>query len=288
MKATIEFLNELVDRFTKSVKANRETPGRRGSVIHLGPAEASDVFVVGDLHGNRGNFNRAVKFADLDTHPKRHLVLQEVVHGGPTYPGGGCMSHMLLEDVAALKVRYPDRVHFLLSNHELSECMKTSLSKGGRSQNHEFAIGLENAYGPAAATIAEHYRQFILSCPLGIRLQSGVFISHTLPDKGAARTFDPKVLTRDLTNEDLLEGGSAHGMVWGREHGSEFVGKFAKLLKVSVFVHGHEPTPAGFQIPNEYQIILDASGPACWCVVLPLDKPASLEDVKNSMKQLSS
>lgn len=286
MRVTIDFLHELDDRFKAATKANRKTPGRRGSVVHIGPDEADEVFIIGDLHGNRANFNKTIKFADLTNNPRRHLVLQEVIHGGPAYEGGGCMSHMLLEDVAKLKMQFPDRVHFLLSNHELSECMKVSLNKGGISQNHAFAVGLDYNYGPAAERIANLYKDFILSCPLALRLKNGVFISHTLPDKPSLKKFDPKVLTRELSNEDVLIGGSAHAMVWGREHDNEFVGKFAKLFKSNIFIHGHEPTPLGHQSPNEYQIILDASGPECWCVILPIDHPLTLAEVKEGMKKL--
>ena len=286
MRVTIDFLHELDDRFKAAIKANRKTKGRRGSVVHLGPEEADEVFIIGDLHGNRANFNKTVKFADLTNHPRRHLVLQEVIHGGPAYEGGGCMSHMLLEDVAKLKMQFPDRVHFLLSNHELSECMKVSLNKGGISQNHSFAVGLDYNYGPAAERIASLYKDFILSSPLAVRLRNGVFISHTLPDKPSLKTFDPKVFARELSSDDLLMGGSAYAMVWGREHDNEFVGKFAKLLKSNIFIHGHEPTPVGYQVPNEYQIILDASGLECWCVIVPTHKPLTLVEVKEGMKKL--
>jgi hypothetical protein len=285
MKVTIEFLHELDERFAAATRANRQTAGRTGSIVQLGVDEADDVWVFGDLHGNRANFNKIIRFVALDEHPRRHLVLQEVVHGGPTYEGGGCMSHMLLEDVAKLKVKYPDRVHFLLSNHELSECTQTSLAKGGISQNQMFASGLETAYGPAAGRIAELYKSFILSLPLAVRLKNGIFISHTLPDKSSAKSFDPKVITRALTTTDILMGGSAHAMVWGREHDNDFVGKFAKLFKSTFFVHGHEPTPAGFQTPNDYQIILDASGKECWGVFLsPRGEPSMAETLRQMVK----
>ncbi len=286
MKVTIEFLHELDDRFAAATKANRQTKGRTGSIVQLGPEEADELMIFGDLHGNRVNFNKIVRYASLDENPRRHLVLQEVVHGGPTYEGGGCMSHMLLEDVAKLKVKYPDRVHFLLSNHELSECTKTSLNKGGISQNQMFASGIETAYGPAAGRIAELYKAFILSLPLAVRLKNGIFISHTLPDKQSVKTFDPKVITRELTAGDVIIGGSAHAMVWGREHDNEFVSKFAKLFKSTLLIHGHEPTPAGFQTPNDYQIILDASGKECWGVTVTTRETPSLADTVKRMVKL--
>ena len=105
MAVSIEFLHELVDRFEAAAKANRTTNGRRGSVVHLSEENADSVVLAGDLHGNRENYNKILKAARLDKFPKRHLVLQEVVHGGGQYPNGGCMSHMLLEDVAKLELQ---------------------------------------------------------------------------------------------------------------------------------------------------------------------------------------
>ncbi len=65
----------------------RATPGRRGAVIHLDNAD--DVLVAGDLHGNITTFKQILIMADLARHPKRHLVLQELVHGRSLF-GGDC------------------------------------------------------------------------------------------------------------------------------------------------------------------------------------------------------
>jgi hypothetical protein len=287
MLVTIEFLNELVDRFAAAVKANKETPGRRGSVVHLSPENCDGVIVTGDLHGNRQNYNRILKAANLDKFPRRHLVLQEVVHGGPTYPNGGCMSHMLLEDVAKLKVKYPDRVHFLLCNHELSECLQVQLTKGGNSENQKFAVGLQHAYGVAAERIAECYREFIRSCPLAVRMSNGVFISHSAPDRKAMERFDPKVFTRELYEADLLPGGSAHAVVWGRDHDNDHIKRFAEMVSAKVLLHGHEPTPAGYQCPNDYQIIFDASGKECWCSLVPAGRAVDAKLLAEKLHRLT-
>lgn len=286
MPVSIEFLNELVDRFAKATAANLQTKGRRGSLVHLGPDDADEVYLAGDLHGNRINFNKLVKEADLEGNPRRHLVLQEVVHGGTPYPNGGCMSHMLLEEVAKLKVRYPDRFHFLLCNHELAESMKHQISKAGVSQNFQFASGLEYAYGPASTRIAQGYHEFIRSAPLGIRLKNGVFISHSLPDRRHLKTFDPKVYSRTLSNEDVLPGGSAYSVVWGRDYDEEHVKKFLKIVQSEVLLTGHEPTPDGYKVPNAHQIIFDCSGSQCWVCRVPLDKKLTAQDVAANLKRL--
>ena len=39
------------------------------------------------------------------------------------------MSHTIFEDIAALKVQYPERVHFMLGNHELAEMSDYPIQK---------------------------------------------------------------------------------------------------------------------------------------------------------------
>ena len=57
------------------------------------------------------------------------------------------MSHAILEDIARLKVRYPDRVHFLLGNHELAELTDYPIQKNKQMLNVLFRMGLEQMYG---------------------------------------------------------------------------------------------------------------------------------------------
>ncbi len=45
------------------------------------------------------------------------------------------MSHTMLEDVAKLKTQYPERVHFLLGNHELSELTEYPIQKNKQMLN---------------------------------------------------------------------------------------------------------------------------------------------------------
>src|SRR5437588_345537 len=90
-------------------EAFQATPGRRGHWIEL--TGADDVLVAGDLHGNLENFRELLHRADLDRQPRRHLVLQELLHGPYSYSAGGDKSHQLLDLVAALKCQYPERVH---------------------------------------------------------------------------------------------------------------------------------------------------------------------------------
>jgi hypothetical protein len=271
MVASAEIIDRVIATFEQAAALNRANPLRRGNVVELTAAAGDDVLISADLHGNRRNFNRILELAALDEHPRRHLVMQEVCHGGPTYPSGsGCMSHMMLEDVATLKTRYGDRFHFLLSNHELAELTDFPIMKAKRMLNLVFRCGLQEMYGDAADRVRNAATEFIASLPLAIRLPSGVFICHSLPAETDSRGFDAGVFERALTAGDIAEGGAAFRLTWGRDYRQQNADAFAQLIDARVVVTGHEPCPNGFQTPNDKQIILDCCGEKGSYALVPL------------------
>ncbi len=144
MPASIQYIEKIIAIYEAATDANWGAHGREGNVVRLDAELAEDVMITGDLHGQRRNFNLICKTAALDAHRRRHLILQEVCHGGPKYPSnGGCMSHTMLEDVAKLIVQYPGRVHFLLSNHELAEMTEYPIQKNNQMLNLLFRLGLQ-------------------------------------------------------------------------------------------------------------------------------------------------
>jgi hypothetical protein len=258
----------------QAAAANRATAGRNGNLVQLSAEEGDDILISADLHGNRLNFKRILEIADLAANPRRHLVMQEVCHGGPTYPGEiGCMSHLLLEDVAALKCKYPDRFHFLLSNHELAELGDFPICKSKRMLNLHFRAGIVELYGEAADKIRSAYMQFISTCPLGIRLAGGTFISHTLPDRCDVTTFDTNVFKRALTPADWQPGSDVFRMVWGRDFRASNAAAFGKLVHAQLLIHGHEPCAEGVSAPNPNQIVLDCCSGRAAYLILPIAQP---------------
>lgn len=276
MVATFDYIEGVIANFRRAAEANQQTPTRDGNVVALTPDVADDVMITADLHGHRRNFNSIRKIADLERHPRRHLILQEVCHGGPTYPGnGGCMSHGMLEDVAKLKATFPDRVHFLLSNHELAELTDYPILKNKKMLNLMFRLGLQEMYGAATEKVREAYNEFIRTCPLAVRLPGGVFVSHSLPERSDSRNFDRTIFDRPLDAADLLEHGDVFDLVWGRDYRIENARAFAKLVAAQVLIHGHEPCPEGYHVPNEMQIIIDCCAePGCYLTV-PMNEELS-------------
>ena len=289
MVASLEYVDNILATFARATDANRQTPGRRGGVVELTAKLCDEVLATGDVHGHRRNFNLIRRLAALDEHPRRHLVLQEVCHGGPIYPqNGGCMSHTILEDVAWLKSRYPRQVHFILGNHELSELTDYPIQKNRLLLNLSFRLGLQQMYGPAAEDVRQAILRFLWSCPLAVRLPQGVFISHSLPDGVDVRGFDPSVLERDLAAADCSEQSDVFRMLWGQDYRPENAEAFCEKVGAKILITGHEPCLKGFMTPNDWQIILDCCGDQATCVLLPVGEELSLAEIVDHVKRLGS
>jgi hypothetical protein len=267
----------LLHTLRRALQAFRDTPGRRGRLVEL--QDADEVFVAGDLHGNLENFRRLLALADLARQPRRHFVLQEVVHGPYTYPVGGEKSHQLVDLVAALKCQFPRQVHFLLGNHELAQATGRRISKGDEDLLSAFRQGVQTAYGTHADAVYDAYMELFAVVPVALRTANRVFLSHSLPPGSRLPAFDPADLERDSVPDDLVPGGSVHAIVWGRDTRAETVAAFLARVDADLLVSGHVPCERGFDLPNDRQLILDSLGcPAGYCL-FPTDRPLSHADL---------
>lgn len=288
MVVPCEIVKQVHTMCEEAAVANLATASRQGNLIKLGQADADDVMIVADIHGQRVNFDHLVRIADLDVHPRRHLIMQEVCHGGPLYPNeSGCMSHLLLEDVMQLKVTYPDRFHFLISNHELAEMTNFPITKANRMLNVLFRCGMLELYGSETDQLLKAYTQFLSTCPLAVRVDNGVFISHSAPENVDRNGFDTGIFDRPLKDDDLAPSGPVFELVWGRDFRQENADAFAALVKARVLIHGHEPCLSGFSVPNDKQIILDCCGRRACYLILPLDRAYSQAEMIDLIGHIS-
>jgi hypothetical protein len=265
----------------------RDTPGRAGSVIVL-PDSVDDVLVVGDLHGNVPTFRQIYATAALASHPHRHLVLQELVHGPFTYPDdAGDRSHQLVDLVAALKCQYPERVHVILGNHELSELTGRSIAKNGVMLNALFRHGVETAYGPLAELIHKAYYELFRALPLAVRTPNRVLICHTVPDERDLDRLDLELLrTGNWPPESLLRGGTVYALTWGRDTSPETADRFAAMVDADLFVTGHHPCDEGYRQANHRQLIIDATDPYPTYCLFRADGPVTIEMLLESVRLL--
>jgi hypothetical protein len=262
----------------RAIEHTRQTPGRTGHQIQL--TDCNEVLVAGDMHGHIGNFQTILRAAELAKYPKRHLVLQELVHSSFFYPNGGDKSHQLVDLFSALKCQFPERVHYLPGNHEVAQMTGRMISKGDGTQNALFADGVKHAYGDHAAEICQAYYDLFRVSPLALRTPNNIFLCHTVVPAKHLPTFDPmRLLDESYSEADYAPGGTAYGILWGRDTSETTVDTFLRKVDAEYVITGHITTEAGFQVPNSKQIILDcASSPAAY-ILFPTDQKLQLADL---------
>ena len=255
----------------------------------IAPGMASDIMVVGDLHGNIAAFRRILEIASLGKNPQRHLVLQELVHGPWSYPDDkGDRSHQLVDLVSALKCQYPDRVHLILGNHELSELTGRSIGKNGIALNALFRQGIETAYGSHSDAIYESYLGLFAALPLVVRTPNRVVLCHTIPDAIELENLDLGVLAlEDWTPEAMKRHGTVYAMTWGRDTEPSTIDRFAQMIDADWFVTGHQPCDEGFRQANHRQIIIDGTDPYPAYCLFPAESPMTVETLLAGVRTLS-
>jgi Calcineurin-like phosphoesterase len=277
----------LINTIKRATQLFRSTPGRNGMIVELNQS-AEDVLIAGDLHGNLAHFQCLLDRARLDRNPRRHLVLQELIHGDSKYPNGGCKSHQLVDLVAALKSQYPDRVHFILGNHELSEILARPIIKGGVRTGDLFRHGIDIAYGTHSGEIFAAYIELFDSLPLAVTTANRVFMSHSYPEsEDMNRDFNVSILRSKSVGEICKsDERSLHDLLWGRDGEEITARRFASLVQADLLVTGHMPCPQGFRTPNSLQLILDCSRfPACYCL-FSNQHPLALSDLRAGVRTL--
>jgi hypothetical protein len=280
--------DRLLRTLYKAADAVRMTPGRKGRFVQL--QSGAEVLVAGDLHGHLGNFQAVYQAADLANNPRRHLVLQELVHGKFRYPNGGDKSHQLLDLFAALKCQFPAQVHMLLGNHELAQWTNRLVMKEDRDLNVVFTEGVNEAYGAdKGPEIYAAYLRLFGALPLALRTPNRVFLSHSLPRERAIPKFELRHLETDMfPPEDLSVGGSVYELLWGRDVRAETCDAFLKKVDADWLVTGHIACEAGFARPNPRQLIVDCCGSPAAFAVLPADRPLTADDFAGCVRMIAS
>lgn len=268
--------------YESAAKANYNDPYRRGQLIEL-PAKG-DLMVTGDLHGNQVNYEAILEMADLDAYPNRHLVIQEVTH---VLELGPDTSSEVIESIAKLKCAYPDRVHFLLGNHEHAELTGQEVMKGGVCLNILFRNSLINKYGSDADAIRECIYTFFRSMPLAIKTPNRVFLSHSTPAKRFVENYSLDWFTQ--STDDLWRDPSRkliYHLLWSRDYDQKNATRFAELVDADVLLVGHKPCKKGYLVPNETHIIIDSKDRNAHYLTFKLDRPYTHEELVDRVEPL--
>ena len=247
---------ELIELLEAGIQANQNDRYRRYNLI-VGP-ESGDMVIAGDIHGHRRNFERVVTYAALDKNPDRHLLLQEIIHGGLEDKQGGCLSFELLADAVKFKISYPDRVHFILANHDTAFINNSEVMKGGKEMNAAMRAAMRRRFGSQTKEVESAIERFLFSQPLAVRCPNRIWISHSLPSDRMIEKFDFTIFDRELKINDIVRPNSAYLLTWGRVHSSKTLGFLAQQFDVDLFVLGHQIQETGWMSNDENLIIIDS------------------------------
>ncbi len=275
-----------VELFALAAEANFNDKYRKGNLIEL--PEKGDVVVTGDIHGHRRNFERIVSYCDLEANPERHLVLQEIIHGGPQDGQGGCLSYQLLFDVLRFKLQYPDRVHIIMSNHDTACICKSNVAKNGQEMNRSMRKAMHKEFGDSFEQVDDALRDCLISEPLAVRTANGLWISHSLPADRFIDVFDMTVFSKELNVEDLIRPGSAYLLTWGRRQSEEGIEKLAELFKANMFILGHQPQENGWTKIGQRLIIIASEHNHGCLVRFDLSKNYSMTEMTENIVRLAS
>ena len=276
----------IIDLLNKAGQACNTDRFRSGNLIHL-PAGV-DLIITGDIHGHRRNFERIVTFSDLADNPDRHVVLQEIIHGGPQDPEGGCLSYKLLFDIARYKLSFPDQVHIIMGNHDTTFINDSQVMKNGKEMNQPMNLALDREFQQASADIKMAIRQFLLSQPLAVRCDNRIWLSHSLPGNLYVKKFDKQILHRPLEISDCEKPGTAYLLTWGRRHSQDTLDKMAELFDVDTFILGHQPQPQGWSRAGNNLIILASNHNHGCLLPINLTESYTIEQLIVSIVPLTS
>ena len=214
--------------------------------------------------------------------------MHEIIHAEQDRPDGKDLSHQLMVEAARWKIEFPDQVHFLHSNHEMSQLTGKEICKGGRIVNYDFEASLADTYAAGAQSVLEAICGYISSFALAGRTQNRVFLSHSLPNVSELPNFDASILNRSLSVEDLQDGGSAYMIVWGRNHPPQLLERMGEMLDVDWFLCGHQPQELGSTVVNDRMIILASDHNHGTFLPFDLKKTYTIDELSRFIRPISA
>lgn len=279
--------DNIVETLGAATEENQVSTLRNQQVVQL--PEEGEVWIAGDIHDHRRNFEKFVKSADLARNPQRHLVLQELIHGDHYDANGAEESWKILVQAAELKADFPGQVHFLLANHDLAQVHGEGIMKGGQSVCEAFTAGVKRDFGDRNALVTAAITEFLLSFPLAVRTHNGLFFCHSLPTDDEIRNYDFGVFNRPLTGPDYKRRtGPVYQLIWGRKTSAAGAQIFADKVGAKLLVTGHQPQEAGYAINGPNHLIIASDHNQGVMLALSLTDPYDMEGLLGRMRKFVS
>jgi hypothetical protein len=275
----------IIELLSSGTQANASDMYRHGNLVQL--PESGSLVISGDLHGHSRNLERIIRFANLDEHPDRHVILQEIIHGGEKDGHGGCLSFETLFDAVRYKLAYPDQVHILMGNHDTAFVTDSEIMKDGREMNFAMLSALRRRYSESVDKIELGIRRLLFSEPLALRCANRLWVSHSLPDNRSIDKFQPEVFERPLRLDDIVRGNNAYSLLWGRSQSQQTVDRMAELVGANLFVTGHQPQETGWKLLHKNMLVVASDHNHGVLLPIQLDKTYTGEELAGMVVPLA-
>jgi hypothetical protein len=275
----------IIELLSAGAEANTSDMYRQGNVVHLPPT--GSLVVSGDLHGHSRNLERIVAYSNLDEHPDRHVILQEIIHGGEKDGHGGCLSFETLFEAVRFKMRFPDQVHILMGNHDTAFMTGSEVMKDGREMNFAMLSAMKRRYADTVDKIELGIRRLLFSQPLAVKCASGIWASHSLPDNRSIEKFTQDIFDRPLRMDDIVRGNVAYSLLWGRNQSQSTVDRMAELTGASMFVTGHQPQETGWKLLHRNMLVIASDHNHGVLLCVDLERSYSGEELTQAIVPLA-
>jgi Calcineurin-like phosphoesterase len=277
--------DDVASLFEQATDATLRADCRRGCTERL--PERGRLLATGDIHDNPVHLGRILTLAELEADPDHHVTFHEVIHGDHLI-GDMDFSYRMLARIAELKLRFPEQVHALLGNHELSQIVGAGVLKHGINCVEAFNEAVEFTFHDDAPQVQEAIERFIRCMALALICENGILCAHSLPGPHDLAEFDLDVLGRDLVEADFIRHGSAHRMVWGRRLTPEHLEGLAERWGVRLFVLGHMLAETGWQVLPPNGIVLNSDHERGCVLPLDLAATAGVEELQDQVRPLAT
>lgn len=226
------------------------------------------LIVCTDLQGCLRDFHRIVEVFEATlaaTGDAQLLFTGDLIHGPhldehdwPDFLGEYYRdaSGAVIDELAALMRRHPDRVHALVGNHEHGHIGGPHTAKFAAD---EVAV-LEHLLGPTAA---ERMRAVLREFALVAVAPCGAVFTHGAPAATIASIADIEAARLDGfelgSPIDILDTPVIGPILWARSAEPDVAARFVQALGGTFCVYGHDVIPEGFEIVGDEQIVVSTS-----------------------------
>ena len=284
--------SKYISLFEEAAEANLKDQYRKGDILIL--PSTGDTIISGDIHGNLENYDRLIEIADLENHPERHLIVHELIHNIYRSAMMPDNSWEILIDLAELKCQFPNNVHIVMGNHELSEVQGRAIMKNGQQIPLIFGDDSDTKkFGKKVSEIKTAVLNFMKTQLVAVRHRGGIWMSHSIPakqlhqfslslfDGSSQANLSTLARAHDQFKESIIED-----LTWGRDFSDTNVKAFLEKVKARVIVIGHEPCDNGYAVPHPNVVVLDSKDEKGVFLYIKNDRKYTHTEIIQSIRRL--